>query len=535
MRSSAALNGIFALVAVGVAFTALPQAASANATIIVVNVDGPGEGFNDPTPRAPIGGNTGTTVGQQRLNAFQEAANIWGASLNTNVPVRIRAAFDPLTCTATSATLGSAGALYVWSNFPGAQYPNVWYHEALANKLSKVDLQPPGDPADFYDGADINARFNSSIGTVPGCLTGSDWYYGVDNNHGSNIDLVTVLLHEFGHGLGFSSFISRSDGSYFFGGPGVYDLFIRDNTTGTAWTSMTNSQRFASFKNGRNVAWTGAAVTSSVPSVLSLGTPLLRITAPAAIAGIYPVGSASFGPVLNSPGLSGQVVAALDTIEAVGTDKDACSALTNAAAVAGKIAIVNRGGCTFNVKVKNAQNAGAIAVLVADNAAGSPPAGLGGTDATITIPSVRITLTAGNTIRAELGTTVTANLGLDMTVYAGADASGRALLNTPDPIVPGSSLSHWDPLTFRNQLMEPAINGDLTHSLKAPEDLTLAQMRDIGWFRFTTCGVEGFTGTQLTMCQNVCKAGLTLSQYTSLAVVYQAIYRTAPPCGAPRL
>jgi hypothetical protein len=134
------------------------------------------------------------------------------------------------------------------------------------------------------------------------------------------------------------------------------------------------------------------------------------------------------------------------------------------------------------VKAANVQAAGAIGMVVADNAAGSPPAGMSGADPTLTIPSVRITLAAGNLLKANLGAGVQANLGVDMTVYAGADANGRALLNTPDPVVSGSSVSHWDPVTFRNQLMEPAINGDLTHSVIVPEDLTRSQLRDIGWY-----------------------------------------------------
>ena len=89
MRSSIIGKAVIGLVAVGVAFTALPMQASANSTIIIVNVDGPGEGFNDPTPRTPVGGNTGTTIGQQRLNAFQSAANVWGAALDSSVPIRL--------------------------------------------------------------------------------------------------------------------------------------------------------------------------------------------------------------------------------------------------------------------------------------------------------------------------------------------------------------------------------------------------------------------------------------------------------------
>ena len=65
--------------------------ASGQATIVILNdVDAPGAGFNDPTPAAPVGGNTGTTLGQQRLIAFQTAANIWGASLSSGPTITIR-------------------------------------------------------------------------------------------------------------------------------------------------------------------------------------------------------------------------------------------------------------------------------------------------------------------------------------------------------------------------------------------------------------------------------------------------------------
>src|SRR5689334_11733298 len=88
-------------------------AASHAATITIVNLDGPSEGFNDPTPAAPLGGNTGATVGQQRLIVFERAAQIWGARLVSSVPIRIAANFDPLSCTANQAVLGSAGPVSV--------------------------------------------------------------------------------------------------------------------------------------------------------------------------------------------------------------------------------------------------------------------------------------------------------------------------------------------------------------------------------------------------------------------------------------
>ena len=62
--------------------------------------------------------------------------------------------------------------------------------------------------------------------------------------------------------------------------------------------------------------------------------------------------------------------------------------LTNGAAISGNIALVDRGTCAFTVKVKNAQNAGAIGVIVANNVMLEPVAGMGGVDATIVIPSL---------------------------------------------------------------------------------------------------------------------------------------------------
>jgi hypothetical protein len=92
-------------------------------------------------------------------------------------------------------------------------------------------------------------------------------------------------------------------------------------------------------------------------------------------------------------------------------------------------------------------------------------------------------LVDGNTIKAALaGGTVNGTLGVNLAVFSGADANGLALLFTPNPVQTGSTISHWDTIASRNQLMEPAINGDLTHSVKPPEDLTLPLLRDVGWF-----------------------------------------------------
>jgi hypothetical protein len=73
---AALLLGLLASSLVTLVVSATTQAA----TITIVNRDGANEGFNDPAPVTPVGGNPATTLGAQRLTAFQFAASLWGAS-----------------------------------------------------------------------------------------------------------------------------------------------------------------------------------------------------------------------------------------------------------------------------------------------------------------------------------------------------------------------------------------------------------------------------------------------------------------------
>src|SRR6185503_3785031 len=145
---------------------------------------------------------------------------------------------------------------------------------------------------------------------------------------------------------------------------------------------------------------------------------------------------------------------------------NACEPLLNAAQVAGNIALVDRGGCFFTIKAKNAQDAGAIAVVVADSVPGCPPPGLGGANPTITIPIVRITNDDGQQIKAAmlLGN-VNVTLLKDRALKAGADNAGRVLVYTPLPYQLGSSVSHWDVSANPDLLMEPALNQGLSQDV----------------------------------------------------------------------
>ena len=113
---------------------------------------------------------------------------------------------------------------------------------------------------------------------------------------------------------------------------------------------------------------------------------------------------ASFGP--GQFKAEGQAVVFTDT---TAPTRDGCTEAVTPADIAGKIAIIDRGTCTFVAKVKNAQLAGAIGVVIVNNSATGLP-GMGGTDATINIPSVGISQAEGKAIYDAIAAGKTVNL-----------------------------------------------------------------------------------------------------------------------------
>ena len=230
--------------------------------------------------------------------------------------------------------------------------------------------------------AQINANFNANLGLNADCLRARVWYLGLDGNHGTNIDFVTVLLHEMGHGLGFQTFTNGSTGAQSGGFPSIWDHFLFGTVTGKLWNDMTNAERAASAISGDKLVWTGASASPRPSrSVLRFGLASATFSGPAA--GASPAGAGRRSRLRPVAGIA----ADLRRGDARWSSRRPGAGLRAATPSTpptrwpspARSRFIDRGVCTFAIKTKNAQNAGAIAVLIADNAAGacSRP-GLGG-------------------------------------------------------------------------------------------------------------------------------------------------------------
>jgi len=454
-------------------FSALvtPSTGLAETTITLQIADDPGTGFYDETPASPVGGNNGTTLGDQRINAFEYALSIYQKVLFSDVPIVVEAKFSDLPCDDTyGAVLGASAPAVAVSSVPGGRAdPNVVYPIALANHLAGSDLDP--------DTPDITVELNANVDQ--GCLGSFGWYYGLDGNGSQNTqetDFVRVVLHELGHGLGFIDFVDRDTGEALFSRPDVFSLHVFDNLTGERWSEMTNSERVASLTHVRNVVWDGQYATAFAPDYLVLGSPII-LTTPQLSGFSAVISEAGYGPPLADGDVEGELV--------VGSPANGCVSLTNDAS--DKIVLLYAEECMYEAMTARAQKGGALAVLIAAQDLGeSPPPHLAYYSfvETNTIPTVSITLDDAEILQNEIDNDrpVTITLASDPYTRVGTDAEGRVYLLATEPMT-SNSISHWDFLARNDLLMEPqeTIREEI-HDI----DLTSALLRDIGWN--TVCG-----------------------------------------------
>ena len=167
------------------------------------------------------------------------------------------------------------------------------------------------------------------------------------------------------------------------------------------WKSTNGGQSWARIFGGEP-GETYVIPDSGIPT----GDVKVTVNSPSSIAGDYFGLSGSFGADLTS--VSGTLVLVDD---GSGNPNEGCSPLTNGAAISGNIAIVYRGSCNFSTKALNAQNAGALAVIVVNNASGPAVGMASGDDGDqVTIPSFMLSQADGQAIINELASGVTVDL-----------------------------------------------------------------------------------------------------------------------------
>lgn len=277
------------------------------------------------------------------------------------------------------------------NNYTYTRGNNVWAYKDVANQNNAAETQ-----ANSANAPGLDFNFPINFNNEPSAYQDAAI---------TNLFYANNVMHDIWYRYGFNE-VSRNFQNNNNGKGGAQNDYIRAEAQDDANNPAT--------RNNANFSITNDGTKGRMQMYLwNAGTNIANVVvnSPNNIAGNKTATTASFGPVLDAIGKTGDVVYAIPN--------DGCLALNNGAAVNGKVALIDRGTCTFAVKVKNAQDAGAIAVIIANNQPGL--SNIGGVDNTITISSLMISQTDGNAIKQELANNVVVNATLKTTVLPELD------------------------------------------------------------------------------------------------------------------
>jgi hypothetical protein len=203
------------------------------------------------------------------------------------------------------------------------------------------------------------------------------------------------------------------------------------------------ASEFPNLADVRNLPYKTNGYRRKAQAILEPPPPAVVVDAPSSAAGSYAAAAASFGPAAPLAGTPGSIVLVSDGSAA---PTEGCGPLVGFPA--GAIALIDRGTCPFVQKVQNAQNAGAVAAIVANNVPG-PPTTMTGSGPGITIPSVMISQADGATVKSGLPASgrVKGALPLDPSRIVveslawGHEGGNDLSIELVDPGVPGSPLT----------------------------------------------------------------------------------------------
>jgi len=204
-----------------------------------------GKGLSDPTPVTPVGGNTATTRGQARRNALIRAGELWGARLNSPIPIRVGVYF--ITKDGDCDALANAGPRNLFSDFPNSPRPGVYYSAAQAEAIARAHI---GDPDEEEIGITFNSGYDDGI-----CSSGERYYsYSLIDNDFRKFNFLAVAMHEIGHGLGFGI----SD---------VYYDVMYDEATGKFYPDLTDEEQDAALRSNGELVFNAPHINSAAPAL----------------------------------------------------------------------------------------------------------------------------------------------------------------------------------------------------------------------------------------------------------------------------
>lgn len=280
-----------------------------------------------------------------------------------------------------------------WHDTDGTDGPE--YTTTRGNNVIAVNDQNSEGLNWLYNGG----NYNFSGGAEGGESLNFDFPIDFERNLYESKDASTTnmfymnnVMHDMWYQYGFTEEAGNFQTNNYGRGGNSADEVWAFGQTGESMGQMNNAM-FGTPSDGQNPYMIMFMWTSNQGD-----SHLFSISTPGDFQGNYNGALAGFGPGLPTPPLeSGLAVVQNDSTNGSSDPNDACGNITNAAELDGKIVLIRRGECSFVDKVKKAQLAGALGVVMVNNVNGAP-INMGGDDPTITIPSVMIRNTDGNPI-----------------------------------------------------------------------------------------------------------------------------------------
>ncbi len=155
--------------------------------------------------------------------------------------------------------------------------------------------------------------------------------------------------------------------------------------------------------NNANFATPPDGTSGRMQMYLWQNSGIFKVNEPDQIAGIYSeIGTATFGAdvAADMVDITAEVIVVNDGVTGSGSVTDGCTEILND--ITGKVALIDRGVCEFGAKALNAENAGAVAVIICnfeDSTIGMAPGAVGDQ---VTIPVISLKSSDCNLFKASL-------------------------------------------------------------------------------------------------------------------------------------